>query len=143
MDKNRNLSPHFTLDEMQRSTTADLHHVTNVAPPEAVDCLRQLCLEVLEPLRQHLQAPVIINSGYRCPRLNTLVKGARNSQHMLGQAADIRTESARQAIEMMHFIMDNCRFDQLILENNAQGKRWVHVSYNAGKNRQQVLVIRA
>ena len=85
MDKNRNLSPHFTLDEMQRSTTADLHHVTNVAPPEAVDCLRQLCLEVLEPLRQHLQAPVIINSGYRCPRLNTLVKGARNSQHMLGR----------------------------------------------------------
>ena len=44
---------------------------------------------------------------------------------------------------MMHFIMDNCRFDQLILEHNAQGKRWVHVSYNAGKNRQQVLVIRA
>ena len=143
MDKNRNLSPHFTLDEMQRSTTADLHHVTNVAPPEAVDCLRQLCLEVLEPLRQHLQAPVITNSGYRCPRLNTLVKGAHNSQHMLGQAADIRTESARQAIEMMHFIMDNCRFDQLILELKASGKRWVHVSYNAGKNRQQVLVIRA
>ena len=129
MDKNRNLSPHFTLDEMQRSTTADLHHVTNVAPPEAVDCLRQLCLEVLEPLRQHLQAPVIINSGYRCPALNgsVQVRGQANSQHLKGEAADIHLDSVAEGREWFKWLMDNTNVDQLIWERKGS-TCWIHVS---------------
>ena len=134
---------YFTINELCYSATAQANGINNTPNATQRNALTALVDTVLDPLRRSWGKPILVNSGYRCPRLNTLVKGARNSQHMLGQAADIRTESARQAIEMMHFIMDNCRFDQLILEHNAQGKRWVHVSYNAGKNRQQVLVIRA
>ena len=46
-------------------------------------------IEVLEKIRKHFNAPVIINSGYRTPAWNTKVGGAKNSYHMKGMAADI------------------------------------------------------
>lgn len=33
--------------------------------------------------------PIRITSGYRCPRHNTAVGGVKDSQHVLGMAADI------------------------------------------------------
>ncbi|MDO7787882.1 YcbK family protein [Desulforamulus aquiferis] len=43
----------------------------------------------LEKLRQYIGRPVIVSSGYRCPRHNQVVGGAVNSFHMKGLAADI------------------------------------------------------
>lgn len=37
-------------------------------------------------------APIHINSGYRCKKHNAEVGGATESQHMLGKAADIWVE---------------------------------------------------
>lgn len=45
---------------------------------------------VLEKIREHFDAPVIINSGYRTPDWNAKVGGAKNSYHCKGMAADIR-----------------------------------------------------
>ncbi len=47
-------------------------------------------MDALEAFRAAVGKPVIINSGYRCPIHNAAVGGAPNSQHMLGEAADIR-----------------------------------------------------
>ena len=44
----------------------------------------------LDALREDLERPVVINSGYRCARHNRAVGGSPNSQHLLGKAADIR-----------------------------------------------------
>ena len=44
---------------------------------------------MLEKLRSHFDAPVSINSGYRCPVHNSNVGGAKNSQHLHGRAADV------------------------------------------------------
>lgn len=44
----------------------------------------------LEHLRQLAGAPVLVNSGYRCPAYNRAVGGAANSYHMQGMAAGIR-----------------------------------------------------
>ncbi len=44
----------------------------------------------LEMLRRAWAAPIIVNSGYRCPAHNAEVGGSPSSRHMIGCAADIR-----------------------------------------------------
>lgn len=43
----------------------------------------------LQVLRDHVDAPIIINSGYRSPKYNMAIGGAANSYHTKGMAADI------------------------------------------------------
>lgn len=137
------LSPHFKLSEFECSSTARTHGIRNKAPMSVIGNARTLCLEVLEPLRQHLGKPVIISSGYRCPKLNKLVGGAPNSQHLTGEAADLHTESLSELKEWFTWIMDNCNFDQLILERASKTSNhwWIHVSckYDTLFNRHQVI----
>ena len=83
------LSEHFDLDEFTRSATADRLHIDNTIPEELIPNLKNLCVQVLEPLREHFGTPVVISSGYRCPALNQAVGGVPNSQHLTGEAADI------------------------------------------------------
>lgn len=44
----------------------------------------------LQRLRDKLEKPILINSGYRSKSHNINVGGSPNSQHLLGKAADIR-----------------------------------------------------
>lgn len=93
--QNINLSPHFVLDEFTESATARKHGIVNTPPPEAVNNLKALCWGNLEPLREALQLPVVITSGYRTKALNSLLAHAsERSQHMLGQAADFYVSPA-------------------------------------------------
>ena len=139
------LSKYFTLEEFIRSNTADRMGIDNVPKDEKViENLRHLCFEILQPLREHVDAPVIINSGYRCQRLNEAVGGVKNSQHCVGEAADIRLASLEQGREWATWIEDNCRFDQMLLERNKNGAVWLHVSCkrDAEKNRQTFKVLK-
>lgn len=43
----------------------------------------------LQVLRNYLGQPITINSGYRSPNHNKRIGGAKNSQHVKGNAADI------------------------------------------------------
>ena len=86
---NMKLSEHFSLLEFTESPTARKHGIANVPPAEAVDNLRRLCENTLEPLREELQLPVVITSGFRTKALNDLLAhSSERSQHMKGQAAD-------------------------------------------------------
>ena len=123
------LSKYFTLEEFIRSNTAERMGIDNVPKDEEViKNLRNLCLEVLQPLRDYVGAPVHINSGYRCKELNVAVGGVKNSQHCRGEACDIRIASPKQGREWAAWIEDNCRFDQMLLERNKNGAVWLHVS---------------
>ena len=123
------LTRNFTLEELCRSTTAERMGIRNIPTDEGgVENLRNLCLEVLQPLRDYVGAPVHINSGYRCKALNLAVGGVKNSQHSRGEAADIRIASPKQGREWAAWIEDNCRFDQMLLERNKNGGVWLHVS---------------
>lgn len=51
-----------------------------------------LLIQTLQKLRDLAQVPVKVNSGYRCPKHNKEVGGAKNSQHMENLAADIDVE---------------------------------------------------
>ena len=135
------LSKNFTLEEFIRSRTAESMGIDNVPKDEEViENMKALCLEVLQPLRDYVGAPIHINSGYRCKALNEALDGVKGSQHLTGQAADIHVENTEHLLKMMHFIMDETDFDQLIWEKNKAGVQWLHVSHKRnGNNRHQVL----
>ena len=85
------LSEHFLLEEFLNTqkypcNKPTLQHVVNMAYG---------CQLLLEPARQ-LVGPIIVNSGYRNEDVNRHVGGVPNSQHLLGQAADIRPRDAQQ-----------------------------------------------
>ena len=141
------LTEHFSLEEFTRSSTAKTKGINNTLNPteesdkRIIRNLRNLCAQVLEPLRNHISQPLVISSGYRSPRLNAAVGGAANSQHLTGQAADLRIPSVAEGRQWMRWIMDNTTFDQLILEHNKSGSHWIHVSCkpNPEDNRHQVI----
>lgn len=132
------LTEHFALREFVISATAVRRGIDNVPPADAVERLRALCEEVLEPLRRRFGV-IRITSGYRAPAVNRLVGGASTSQHMRGEAADINVGSMETGRKMYDFARAHLDFDQLILERNEKtASRWLHVSYRAdGKNRRQ------
>ena len=135
------LSKNFSLEEMCRSNTASVRGLPNVPNAEQVKNLQQLCENVLQPLRNHLGKPVVINSGFRSQAVNMAVGGAKNSQHTKGEAADIKCKDYPYAKKIYAWIMDNLEFDQVILERKGKSV-WVHVSFRTnGKNRQQALTM--
>lgn len=120
------LSEHFNLEEFERSVTASARGINNKVPKELIPNLKKLCEQVLEPLRLHFNEPVRISSGYRCPALNKAVGGAKNSQHMRGQAADIVAQNSKKLREWYQWIRTHCKYHQLLLEGSGS-RMWIHV----------------
>ena len=147
------LSEHFSLSEMLASETAETLHIPNTPLKCHITALQNLVQRCLEPTRQHFGLPIQVNSGYRCPQLNAAVKGASNSQHLAGEAADITiprkhwpfcyTSSEQIARLLFTWMKDNVDLDQLILEHSGTSW-WVHVScrINFRRNRHQALKLR-
>ncbi len=121
------LTEHFSLSEFTRSATADRHGIDNTPDTWQVTNIRNLCREILEPLRRQF-GPIHISSGFRTERLNELVGGVGNSQHMRGEAADIRIPDIDTGRCYYQFIRSRCNYDQLIFEHNRWGATWLHVS---------------
>jgi len=131
------LSENFTLDELTRSTTADRLGLDNTPSDEVTENLKRLANLILQPLRDHLGRPITINSAYRSPRVNASVGGSPRSQHMLGEAADIRVANL-EVTELVEIIKDlGLPYHQLINEFDS----WVHVSVapKGEKPKKQVL----
>lgn len=94
--------------------------------------MEALVNEVMDPAREKLGMPIICNSGYRCPRHNSYVKGASQSQHVRCEAMDVHCADNRR---LARIIVENGRFDQMIIYPT-----FVHVSYKRnGGNRKQIL----
>lgn len=124
---------HFTLEELTHSDTAVRLRIDNQAPREAAERLAALVENVLDPLREIFGKSITVTSGYRSKELNRRVGGATNSQHILGEAADIVSDDNRRLFDI---IRTRLPFDQLIWE---KGGRWIHVSYSKERQRKQVL----
>lgn len=134
----RMLTAHFSLREMCASGTAIRLGIKNEPNEEVINRLQQLCEHVLEPLRQRFGV-IRITSGYRCERLNKAVGGVKNSQHRLGEAADIHVSSIEVGRKMFRFIKENLVFDQLLFERiRENGVCWLHVSFRAEPEKFQI-----
>ena len=66
--------------------------------------LRALAVTVLEPLRVLAGHPLICISGYRSPAHNASINGAKQSQHVLANAADIVPEGVEWQALRAHFL---------------------------------------
>lgn len=133
------LTEHFTLSEFTKSSTARKLSINNTPHLQAIINLQQLCEHVLEPLRQRFGA-IVITSGYRCAKLNAAVRGAARSQHLRGEACDIRVENDERGKAMFLYIKEHLPFDQLISERNTKTSEawWIHVSYTDTPRKQVI-----
>ena len=131
------LSEYFDLSEFEYSNTAFIMGIYNKLPAELLPNVVRLHDNILYPLRKATGCPVIISSGYRSAKLNESIGGVQNSQHSEGKAVDINVKG-QSNLAVLNWIRKNCDFDQLIIEK-VQCTEWIHVSYNFGKNRKQVL----
>ena len=113
------LSPHFKLSEFLNLGK----YPENIPPMQVVANLTYGCHQLLEPARL-ITGPIIINSGFRCEAVNRKVGGVRNSQHMTGQAADIRLKDPGQFLRLVEFFKSWEFTDQLLT-----GSSWLHISW--------------
>lgn len=127
MQLNDKLTEHFTYREMIRSDVGDPKGIDNTPPDWALVRFGQLCDLILEPVRNEFGA-IEITSGYRCPKLNSLVSSVPSSEHTLGQAADIKPVSPKVKLDTIFrwIVAMNLRYNQIIYEFD----RWIHVSHD-------------
>lgn len=137
------LSPNFRSEEFEKD---------GPIPSADLSIFCDLALEVLEPIRAQLNRPVIITSGYRSPKVNQLIHGVANSEHVATPAycaADFVWDIANPKVYTCRMLFDwirsnpNLPFHQVILESNAKGGSIIHCSFNSStiaKGERQALV---
>lgn len=138
------ISKNFSYREFEASNKADEKCICNVITSfEVRDAIKSLVDTVLQPLRDAWGKPLHINSGYRCPELNSEVGGMPTSQHVKGEAADVAcdnpVELARLAASM------HLPYDQMILyptfvhfSHRLKGKQRGQTLYNKSYKREKV-----
>jgi len=161
--KDMNLSTHFTLRELERSSTAARLEIDNTASQKVIDNAKRLAILLLEPIREHFGISFSPNSWYRSESLEKVITKtgytkwcrrhdkklnelswneyfARKS-HPNGQAVDIEIVGVDND-ELFRWIKEDSglEYDQLIREFAKEGdpqSGWVHISYNRMHNRMQ------
>lgn len=136
------MSLNFTISELIKSDAAAKYNINNMPDIYSLDNMLNLIWYCLQPLRDKLGKPIIITNGFRSAalwaKLNQLnLKPSKTSQHLKGQAADIKVNGMTQE-QLFNFIKKSgIEFDQLIWE---QDNNCVHISFVKGKNRKQILI---
>ena len=141
LGRGRGEASYFTINELTASATAQREGIDNTPTASAYHLLHVLVEQLLDPIREAWGEPIVVSSGYRCPELNALVGGAKNSHHMLGCAADIIAGNKADHRKLFRLIVEMqqegyIRFTQLILEGDG---RWIHISYVPGDLKCQVI----
>ena len=139
------ISKNFTYDEMVYSATAERLKLDNTPNEKELAELVKLVNTILQPIRDKWGRAIVVTSGFRSEAVNKAVGGVKNSQHRLGQAADLKIGSRSQNKALFNFILNmvkngEIKVGQLIDEYNYS---WVHVSLpREGKTNNQVLHIK-
>ena len=134
------LSKNFTLEEFEKSSTAEGNHIPNKVIPGSLEYnnICDLVINLLQPLRDYIGKPIHINSGYRSKELNDLVKGVKNSQHLCnrGAAADIIVPGLTILDIGVALRESGLEWDQCVNEYQS----WLHISYRKERNRKESLL---
>ena len=143
-DSTMKLSKNLSLAEVTKSTTAKRLGINNVPDDEwVIQNLRQVAINVFQPLRDAFGCPIYVSSGFRCKLLNEAIGGSLRSQHIQGRALDLDADvfGVCTNADIFRYILNNLEFDQLIWEFGDQDNPdWVHVSFvRDGVNRGRCL----
>lgn len=119
------LTKNFTLEELTFSETAARKGIDNTIPEEYMNNVQKLA-EGLQDVRNLLDKPILISSGYRCLELNTLLGSKPTSSHTRALAADFISPGYGSVEEIMEAIVNSdIQYDQVILEYG----RWIHLAF--------------
>lgn len=100
---------HFTLQEffIHRSSSTVLQALSDPTISSNIHACMSLC----EDIREHINAPIIINSCYRDKRSNTSTPGSsKTSQHLTASAVDIRTSDLNKLYDFFESLNDASAF---------------------------------
>lgn len=119
--KNERISRHFMSEEFACKCGRPICNVSFVS---------EILLQLLERVRLHFNAPIRINSGYRCIEHNQMIGGSKNSRHTHGTAADIVVDGVNPLD--VHAYLDNNHKNSLGLGKYAS---FTHVDVREEKAR--------
>lgn len=131
MERQINLSQHFTVKEFTDSDLAARHEVNNDLPIDLYDAARATA-QMMERIRGHLSyqrttdVPIDVTSAYRCLALNRLLGSKDTSDHVRMRAIDFRAPGFGTPLAICKTlvpVMDVLGIGQVVYENT-----WVHVS---------------
>lgn len=131
----------FSLWELCKSEYAQKNRIYNEPSEEVIENLSNLACEILQPLRRMLGVPIYVTSGYRCKTLNDRVGGAKKSQHLVGQAVDIKCKSQADTERLWQLIRENVSRETLPIGQaiNEFGLKWIHVSTKTEEHQYELL----
>jgi hypothetical protein len=125
-----NLTPHFTLDELTASESAERNGWDNTPNDAELENLKRLA-DFLEQVKVVLGGkPIMVNSAFRSKKVNDSVGSKDTSQHRLGCAADIRVPGMTPDQVVKAVIASGISYDQLLREfsDPVKGGGWTHIS---------------
>ena len=118
------MTPHFTLDELTASETAERNGWDNTPNEQELANLQRLA-EFLEDVKEALGGkPIMVSSGYRGKQVNDAVGSKDSSQHRVGCAVDFRVPQLTPDEVVKTIIASGLPYDQVIREFD----RWTHLS---------------
>lgn len=118
----------FTTQELIRSDYAEKHNIDNTPDNFVIFANLEYLKSVLDLVRAHVDSPVLVNSGYRCPCVNKAVGGVENSLHLQGRAADIRFVGPALMDKAYLFLNRNRK--QLDIAELVRYDNFLHVGIN-------------
>lgn len=137
------ITENFTIEEMVNSSTATRLGIDNTPTSDQMNNIVKLVHEILQPIRDEYKKPIIVTSGFRCEKLNTAVGGVKTSQHLMGEAADIRTvsDSKEDNRELYMLIIDMVKKGMIVVGQiiNEHNYDWIHISLPTDKKHNQIL----
>ena len=134
------ISKHITIEEATQSPTALRMGIINVPNAEEFESMKYVAENLFEPIREWYNAPIKINSFFRCVALNKAVKGSLTSGHVLGNSIDISGGNKIENKKIFDFIKTSgLNYDQVI---NEYDYTWIHISLKKTGNRKQLLTIK-
>lgn len=132
------LSPHFTLDELTVSATADARGLSRVPPKVMINRLRAVAWNMENVRRALNDYAITVTSGWRSEAVNKAVGGVPGSDHLSAWCVDFRSKFGTPYQIVARLEQSGIAFDQLI---NEQEKGIVHISF-APAFRDQILTQR-
>jgi zinc D-Ala-D-Ala carboxypeptidase len=134
------MTPHFTLEELTASETAERNGWDNSPNEQELANLVRLA-KFLEQVKEVLAGkPIMISSGLRTKKVNDAVGSKDTSQHRIGCAADFRVPGMTPDEVVKAIVASGIEYDQVIREFD----RWTHISIPNSINfspRGQALII--